>query len=645
MYIDIWHEIKAYVNNPVTAYLIMVVVVTALFIWSLVHEDCLKHIKHKRNILSFITLFIYTLLLRLLFTLQVKVILLVIIVAVYIAYAYTVLFSIKKPVLLSSWYIEKYTKLRNLGLVYEYYTKIIKKPWYFCDAVEIYKWKLLKYGYLNEMGNYGESYDLLCSISEKDLYPNEIINLNIEKAYLLYQMGDYCKAESALSNNKYDEYTYVWVLRSIFAEACGDLEKAWLFLCNAKNNINNKLSDGRYNEEMTAIYNNYGRIMKIRENQPEAIHYYQLAVDSIIKAKSQINLHIPYQNLIFHKMIAAKGITDDIVKLRSDYEASITKQSLFNATELINFQIEYYRQINDKNMEFITIRDGYYKLISMSDSIKDENRVLRKCSCQASTFRMLVNGCYDISWFTKEIYESQELYFKLPIMIKNNILQEFYSAITQTSLKDREPYKSILYKIIEYYKNTALNEINEYIRSLNEYQVNDYTQIQKYRLNIMKNNSLLTYIDDTLGEYESIIKRLLETGHKFEALDMILQLVDECIAPANYYQLDDYGRLTGISLTYYLNNKLQVGSLQFGLKYRELMVQKLDQAIVIWKTITDHPEAIRVSLGIAYFLLVLGNKEESYKYFRIFKSSGITINHYAHWYRRFYNELNNEFYQ
>jgi hypothetical protein len=106
-------------------------------------------------------------------------------------------------------------------------------------------------------------------------------------------MGDYCKAESALSNNKYDEYTYVWVLRSIFAEACGDLEKAWLFLCNAKNNINNKLSDGRYNEEMTAIYNNYGRIMKIRENQPEAIHYYQLAVDSIIKAKSQINLHIP----------------------------------------------------------------------------------------------------------------------------------------------------------------------------------------------------------------------------------------------------------------------------------------------------------------------------------------------------------------
>ena len=649
-----------YISKSDSLFLSMAIVLfITLFLvtWSIYKEKFVYYILHKRNRWHFILLGLYFTCIMLAKnydkidnwqTLS--------LILFGLLYGIVCLATLNKPIGYAAHFINKYQKKLHGGLAAENISFFDKKPWFVWLKIDKIKYARLKASYYLALGNASEAFEALASISDADLYENELEDFKIFRAMLLCDMGDFSAAyvlvgepEECKSANP-----LIWTIYSLVEENRGNLDKAHQYLLQAK-----ALIETTYvkHEVKAQVYNNFGRIQDIRGNNLEASKYYNDAFNEIMFSP---NPRIDMLNYIMTNLVL-KSLNTDIdlaSKYLKEYEALIKSTSIQNHVVFANCAVMYYQQLNDPVMEYQFIYDSYHEIL-------DELDTKQKSLWQASTFRLLMNGHFVHDWFDNEIEKYMDNYFLLPKKEKLAVCKEFIGILQQEEfryVRGQNPYKELQMRIMNYYSTNAIDDISRLIKDLKPHQIFEYQKLMLDKLGILKLIERENHIAKSQQMYIDLSKMLYDAGLHINAFNVLMILVDECFSPYNMkIQTNPY--MQPVFYNDFLEsiaeppppvlapNGIQFEYPRFGFYqpiplipcYAKLMEEKLDFVIAEYDNLKNHPAKMSHAIHIAHLLMVFQRRDEAKKHYDFFRDSGISIIHFAPWVRNEYQALRQEF--
>ena len=282
-----------------------------------------KQLRHPRFFIRFIT-FIFLLILVFntiileITSLSVTITLIVLL----LIYALSAYLASKNPILYSK---KKLESLRNL-LVKGYSLNdeklFDKKPFYFIDYVENYKYRILKAEHLRILERFAEAYEVYRSIDDEKLLDDEIIHLSRKKAFLLYTLGDMNKAKYYLSRIEDESEPNYLMLKAMIEENAMNLEMASEYWQKALN-----VTSERKEPLLRAmIYNNYGRLRYMEGNLIDAISFYRQSYEIAKTQKYREMIHSSFQNLIHTSL--QKGDKSRVIEYVQEYQTLFQDKTL-----------------------------------------------------------------------------------------------------------------------------------------------------------------------------------------------------------------------------------------------------------------------------------------------------------------------------
>lgn len=561
-------------------------------------------------------------------------------------YGLLCIITIKYPVGYASYILKKYKRELELGLISENISFFEKDHWYISEITEKIAYARLKACYYSAIGNKKKALDCISGISEDLLYEEEITEITVEKAMMLWELGAFSTACELIDGEKYDEVPMVWIVRSLVMENRGDLNQAYEYVLKAKSLCESGKGDI---EDKISMYSNFGRIQLMRGNRMEAVKYFNAAYN-ILKEMKHVRmemLHVIMENLIINKTIMEGGGVS-IERIIDDYRELITKESISNFIEFNNCLIGYYRQIGDSEKVFQCIREGYFELVHKLD-------VGAEALFQASTFRMIMNGRFVYDWFDGEVEKSYKSYGSLPLLTKIAVYREYYGIFQQEEfryIKYQSPYKELNGQIAQYYKAAALSEINEALAKLDAREIHMYYKLMLDKLYILKFIEKENHIQNSQALYLDIYKTLNDAGMRIDAIHVFMILVDECssaynvkiqlnpfMSPIIYQDYIDMLPIpprpemlqNGIQLKYYrLNFSIPIHVIP---QYEQVIEEKLGVIMPEVRKWQNHPAKWEQSLHIAHLLMCLNRREEAKEFYGYFKAGKMAVGQYSAWFQ------------
>ncbi|MDI6602305.1 MAG: tetratricopeptide repeat protein [Thermoanaerobacteraceae bacterium] len=564
-----------------------------------------QSIKHPRYFSRFIVLIILFLLianavfLGLIETGDKKVlIVLTILMILYIAVG---CFAAKGPIGLSKWKLKKLEEMIDQGLSWDRDDLFSKKPFYIMDFAENYQYELLHAKHWIILKNYKKAYEIYNGIIESKLFDDEKKKISIEKAYMLYGLGDINRATGILESIKDKNDPNYLMLKSMITENALDLDNAVIYLQKALNNIS--ITNNGILEAM--IYNNYGRIRRIEGNNLDAIYYYRKSADIAKKYKEKQIIHTSFQNLIH--LLLIEGDLDKSNAYLKEYEDLIDLNLLGDAVEYYNLKLELSRQKPNGISEY-SIVDNYKNL-------RERLPQFKKLQLDCSTLRILFNACMNFDVVMDQIYSNLDEYFALEMPYKYFSLKEIEIPLREINYPYCHKYALIYKRIADYMRTKALTDIEEYISSLKDYEINLRCQMEKERVGVIKEH-IKPYNFQTIYNHMIDIKDIYKRNGML--VDMIitdLDIADECFAPEN---------LEGEEI-----KALPLEKMKEHIEYAEESVSKLKK----------YPIVDEFNIRLAVYFFKLKDESKAKKYLEKFESGGTTIANYAFWIQRDYRFL------
>ena len=618
-------------------------------------EPTLYYIFHKRNrgYLIFSLLYMAAILLLVKFeTLSTSSV--IILFTLNVLYFALCIVGIKKPIGLAGFKLKQYENKLATGGIFESKNFFESNHWYLIDSIDKVRFAQLQSRYYAVIEKNKESFDSLHSISHNLLYKNEQQYFLVEKAYLLFKMGDFSALKEILYLLESDSYQSqdprIWQMKSLIEEERGNLDGALSFMEISKAKLNR---DESTREVKVSILNDFGRIQLMRGNKSEAYHYYKQSFKELIKdAKVSPQLLHPIASNVI-----AMAILMDLNSVQyyfKEYRKHLDMTIPENLVAYKNCEIIYYRQIRDTQNEFKKIKEGYEELAFRLDPV-------RRALFQVSTFRMIMNGKFQYEWLIPEIESSLETYFELPPREKLTVFKEFIGILEQEEfryVKGQEPFKNLIHKIYEYYRTQGLIEIESMINSLGMHEIYLYHQYTLDKLAILKLLDKEQHIEKSESTYLELYKTLYDAGLHITAANVLFTYIDECSNPNNIlvslshldtpityqeflenipsppppYLLED-----GIHLNYFylnLNENIEIIP-----QHRDKIEKYIEIIITDYHKWQNHPIKLDFSLHIAYILASLDRKQEAEGFYRFFVDSKISINQYVAWMQKEYAML------
>lgn len=569
-------------------------------------------------------------------------------------YCVIIIIGIKKPLGLAEIKIKQYQRRMDSGLAFESKDFFESKHWYLIDSIDEVRFTWLQSKYYAAVGKHSEAFNAIMSISDKILYKTEEEDFLEEKARLLYEMGDLAALKEVLGLLEGDKYESqnpsLWAMKALIEEQRGDLDSAFLMMEISKGKL--ERVDASCELKAPAL-NDFGRIQLMRGNRTEAYFYYKQAFKEITR---DARIYSRLLHPLASNVIASASLIDpdSAFYYLNEYKKHLDMSSVDNIIQYNNCEISYYRQIGDSKREFESIKDGYYKLVTKLDP---ETKAL----FQASTFRMIMNGRFNYNWITSEIENSIDTYFTLPLKEKLAVFKEFTGILQQEEfryVKGQEPFKSLMDRIIKYYKIQGIADIDSIIDSLDRHEIYLYHRFTLDKLGILKLLDRENHIEKNESVYLDLYKTMYDAGLHITATNVLFVYIDECANSSNIllllnplqppvtYQsfldglplppppdiLDD-----GIHLRYYrlgFNPHMRIIPV-----HREKISKHIGTIIDEYHKWQNHPIKLEFSLHIAHFLVCLDRVDEAESFYRFFVDSKVSINQFAAWMRDEYAEL------
>lgn len=248
LFFDIYHFISLFISGAILINISIVGATVGLFF----NSKQFRHPRYIARVIIFAVLLLFVVNTIILETtnLFAKVLL----VTLLIIYAFLSYSASQKPIFYSKKKLENYQQLLAKGYSSNDENIFDKKPFYLIDAVEIYKYNMLKADHLMELNKFVDAYEVYHSINEKTLLKEEIEELSLKKTYLFYEVGDLNKAEYYLSQIEGESKPYYLMLKGMLEENKMNFEAASEYWQRALNVI----SETENPELQAMIYNNYG---------------------------------------------------------------------------------------------------------------------------------------------------------------------------------------------------------------------------------------------------------------------------------------------------------------------------------------------------------------------------------------------------
>lgn len=206
-------------------------------------EPTLYYIFHKRNrgYLIFSLLYMAAILLLVKFeTLSTSSV--IILFTLNVLYFALCIVGIKKPIGLAGFKLKQYENKLATGGIFESKNFFESNHWYLIDSIDKVRFAQLQSRYYAVIEKNKESFDSLHSISHNLLYKNEQQYFLVEKAYLLFKMGDFSALKEILYLLESDSYQSqdprIWQMKSLIEEERGNLDGALSFMEISKAKLN-----------------------------------------------------------------------------------------------------------------------------------------------------------------------------------------------------------------------------------------------------------------------------------------------------------------------------------------------------------------------------------------------------------------------
>lgn len=362
--------------------------------------------------------------------------------------------SVTGTVFLTRWYLKRYEKWLREGKAYEHRQCIDKRPWFFLDQGERIEYELLRARYLNNLGDIQGAYAALCKAEEMPMYSDERMDIDINRVFMLTQMGDMPKAKLVITNfEKKDRPAYCF-LHSFILEQEGNLEAAFDVAVEAENAM-----EPGYNHQRvkTALYNHLGRMYCYRNNQTELFRYFNMAAKEARKMGDTSQIHLIYRNLIdqsLHYNLPREEVQDTV----NEYANLIKMDHADGICQIINLRLRLARHYKDREAEHDAILWGYEELKKVSDP-------QAMMSHQVNMLMMLGNGNFPLEPILSDVEVNFDSYFSLPMPMRFSVIWDLVhlKGLTQQQYERTCHWEK---KMQEYLENQALRDLDDYQQKL-----------------------------------------------------------------------------------------------------------------------------------------------------------------------------------
>lgn len=657
--ISIVDFIIAHKDNIVAAIFCVAMILSLTIAFYSVKEKLLYYITHRRNRYFFVMLIISAVIEWMIqYYYGLPFVLILLFLMLWVLLLVICIVSFRPRSRYHSLLLRKYKKYLDDGAAIEHMDFFKRKSHLFLfDIDDKIEYKILRSAYYMETYDYETSYETLMSIEDKFLYTEELVDVKYYRAIVLAMMGNMQGANQLLgppADNKRTD-PFIWVVYSYISEQGGRIKEAYEYIQKAKAII----ETGKVNNNQKAqVISDYARIALMRGNDEEARRYYAIAYENA-KSCKDTRIFIPITTNYIIRTAFDKSRKDEALKLLIDFKNRIKNESISNMMEYENCALVVYRQFGCDSDEYNIIKDSF------SDTYDKLMTPDQKESFKASTFRMLMNGNYDTSWFDNYVSEKVDTYTSLEIMTKLVVFKEYIGIMQQDKfrvLKQRKPYNTLYKIIMDYYHKSGICEIEQEEKNTGSYNILKYKALTEHKLFIYKLLQRDKHIELSTKLYMNHYNTLLSAGLRIEALYALMLYIDECASPDNILIMmphwsnpilysvfienaapppSPYIDIDGIHLKYYLlspNKGFTIIPLKKG-----VISEKIEIAINEWHQISEHPAKVDIGIHIAHFLMALEKKNEAREFYMYYKNSGVGKNQLADWMRDDIAELDSVF--
>lgn len=632
------------VQRTSLAFILVGLAIALYLIWHYIKEDVIKHVLHRRNIF-YDSLFVVSVFVSIAYSIEVKTFGIghLIIFALLAIVLWFIINSLK-PKTGCNYYelrLKKYLRKLNEGEANNYYNKLIKHEllWTNVDISTRIDYYHLKAVYQQELNDCSGAYKTLTKIDDKNLYPEEIDYFKYCKAVNLAQIGGLLLSKSLLDDikGKLKKSPDVLIAYADIYEKQGNIKEAYKYAGEAIT----QLEQGNPSEYLKVkIFNNYARYSYYNGNRKDALRYYKKAYSIVKKSKDVVMYEVVLSNIILQKQMNGDS-KEEIDSLINEYE-NIVPNDIHMLINYYNTLIQYYLYANNFKKVYDLTKEMYDKNISKLDN-KSSKEILK-----TSIFTILMRNCFIHNWYDKDVVIEYEYYKDIELLTKLKIFQDYIrilGAVEFRVLTLSSPYDKLYSMIMKYYKEEALNEIDNYIDSIESYEEYKYRNIIDQRLFIL-NELEKDSLNKNEEEFLSVTNRLKENTLYLEAFVTLRLLINECL---NFYNNDVYN--LGLKEKMYFREFLNMTMINVpapilskdgyhvdysGLllsnpiiikkEYRGVVERNIDKLIEIYDLIIDHPNKGEYALFIGNVLDYLNRNSEVDKYKNDCIKYGITYN-------------------
>jgi len=472
------------------------------------------------------------------------------------------------------------------------------------------------------------THQLIQRYTRLPLFESEKAIFDFNQGIFYIQMGATNKVEHILegSSDSFKQTSKYYFLLAHVAKARGQLDQEREHLEKAL------LLQDKDESLKCQLYNNIAVNACARGNHTDAIHFYSKAVEILGKHPSLNVKHTVIPNMILIYLL--DGETSKADSLLEAYRTMIDFNNSVDVLMWDNNRFSYYRQCGDLD----NLKKVYDGAAQMPARFTHEEQL----AFQISELRMRWNNRIEWERPLNNVCQHLEEYFALPFPESFLAAKELCFIMKGLDEQQNPLYDSdLVKKLIAFLRKTA-PELDLYLPSLPDEFVHERFNLTKDKAWLLQilfdpagkspeqnDKEYAIMLDKKLAVLNDLVDIQYKAGNVINAMDARLGIADEVIS--QIFSPYTAGFFSRPRFYDYRQKLLDLSKRQMDIVYSELTKFGSDTSILDKK------------LRLASYFMQFSEVDKAYRLYRDFEDSGISINHFADWIRRYHDKLQSAF--
>ncbi|MDR2569757.1 MAG: hypothetical protein LBD23_05610 [Oscillospiraceae bacterium] len=484
-------------------------------------------------------------------------------------------------------------------------------------AVSRHRYHLVLSDFHAQKRRYIKAYGILRNVSKKNLFQEEIDNLEIHMAHYLIYMGSMRAAKRHIDKVE-KKVPLLLILESNIEDACGASAIVVFDKIKEANDLIGTKTDDYVKAQ---IYANFSSCRKAQGNFSDAVFYARKAAECAKKSKSDLLIFRTFEMLI--TLLRDGNDDNNADKVYKELLILLDTNKQNNFFRVYNFMLKEHRRTNKSPISVIPlIRTFYETQIKTLVS-------LEKYNFEVSMLDVALEAGITITAMMFDVMKDFNDYFKVEMPDRYNLIHRVHCVLdtlfnnTVVEPIFEKPYMKIFEQCEKYLAECGEDDLQQYYDTFDEHQVYERGHILKSMVLVSTfrewyHENCIRRFDKALGHghcYNNIEK----SGHK-KRIELLIDILD----------MYNHNNLTPSSISAYsdvIDECYSVYWVQANKTYeiniidREIMEKYVQQLVDLIETSTENKRYELKFLKIASYYCILCDFEKANRYFKLFNSN------------------------